>query len=147
MLHTGWSSTRCRWCRTGTDRWKHSSHLFLTCSTGSSHCCSQNLRDLSPVTGTVSQGTMKNGINRLPCSYLYCSSHWIGKSMSSLHPCCCHQRGRLFMLHWSSTLSSCFELTHDAKCTKQEPKWLMLCGQSKQASKQAYTRTGSMKSR
>ena len=41
-------------------------------------------RDLSPVTGTVSQATTTNGIDRLPCGYLHRSSHWIGKSMSGL---------------------------------------------------------------
>ena len=29
----------------------------------------------SPVTGTVSQATMANGIDRLPCGYLYRASH------------------------------------------------------------------------
>jgi len=32
-------------------------------------------RDLSPATGTVSQATKTNGIDRLPCSYLYHSIH------------------------------------------------------------------------
>ena len=50
-------------------------------------------RDLSPVTGTVSQATKTNGINRLPCGYLYRSRHWIGKSTSS---CCHHWGGSLF---------------------------------------------------
>jgi len=36
-------------------------------------------RGLSPVTGTVSQATKTNSIDRLPCSYLYRSRHWIGK--------------------------------------------------------------------
>ena len=48
-------------------------------------------------TGTVSQETKTNGIERLPCGYLYCSRHWIGKSMSVLHPCCRHWGGRLSM--------------------------------------------------
>ena len=40
----------------------------------------------------------------MPCSYLYRSSHWIGKSMSSL---------RLWVV---------FELTHESKCAKLEPE-------------------------
>jgi len=56
-------------------------------------------RDLSPVTGTVSQATKTNGIDRLPCGYLYRSIHWIGNSTSSLCPCCCNRGGRLLMVH------------------------------------------------
>jgi len=37
---------------------------FLTCTTVAR-------RDQSPVTGTVTQATMTNGIDRLPCSCLY----------------------------------------------------------------------------
>ena len=56
-------------------------------------------RDLSPVTGTVSQATKTNGIERFPCGYLDRSRHWIGSSTSSLCPCCHNQGGRLLMVH------------------------------------------------
>jgi len=36
MLHTGWSSTCCRSCRDGMDRWKPS---FLAYTTSSPHLC------------------------------------------------------------------------------------------------------------
>ena len=32
-------------------------------------------RDWNPVTGTVSQATKTNSTDRLPCGYLYISSH------------------------------------------------------------------------
>ena len=35
----------------------------------------------------MSQATKTNGIDRLPCSYVYRSSHWIGKSVGGLCPC------------------------------------------------------------
>ena len=62
----------------GMDRSQHSSHLLPR---------QKGLESSDFNTGTVSQATKTNGIDRLPCSYLYCSSHSIGKSMSSLHPC------------------------------------------------------------
>jgi len=34
----------------------------------------------------MSQATKANGIDRLPCGYVYRSSHWIGKSVGVLHP-------------------------------------------------------------
>ena len=105
MLHTGWSSTRCRSCGHGKDRWKHSSQPFWY-ALQVTHIAAAT-RDPSPVTGTKSQATMTNGINRLPHGYLYCSSHWTGMSASGLHPCCHHQGCLL-------------EVTHYAKCTKQE---------------------------
>ena len=37
--------------------------------------------------------------NRLPCSYVYRSSHWISKSVSGLRPCCRHWGVRLSMVH------------------------------------------------
>ena len=75
MLHTGWSNTRCRLCGNGMDRWKHSG---LTCI--SPQQCSQN-RLVQWLQHSIheSQATMTNGIDRLPCSYFYHSSHWIGK--------------------------------------------------------------------
>ena len=63
---------------------------------------------------TVSQATMANGINRLPCGYLYHSSHWIGESVSGLYHCGRHRGVRLFMfmsstptLHWTQISSGC----------------------------------------
>ena len=43
-----------------------------------------------------------NSIDRLPCGYLYHSSHWIGKSMNAFRPCCHHWGGRLSMIHAST---------------------------------------------
>ena len=63
-------------------------------------------RGLSPVTGTVSQVTKTNSIVRLPCGYLYHSRHWMGKSMSSLCPCCHHEGGRLFIVLHGQTFHS-----------------------------------------
>ena len=77
--------------------WTDESHPFLACTTGSPNCCSQPRSESSDRFGTVSQATMTNSIDRLPCSYLYCSSHWIGESTSSLHPC--H--------HWGVRLFAC----------------------------------------
>ena len=94
MLHTGWSSTRCKSCGDGMDGWKPSFWHVLAVAP-----IAVTRRDLSPVTGTVSQATKTNGIEISPCSYLYRSRHWIGNSTSSLHPCCRHQGGRLLMVH------------------------------------------------
>ena len=97
-------------------------------------------RDLSAVTGTVSLATKTNGIDRLPCGYLYRSRHWIGKSTSSLHPH--HRGGRLFMVHvFNCCPRALFELVHDAKRAKCEltyGKWSVET--SKQASKHTHTR-------
>ena len=81
-------------CGDSMDRW---SHLF--CHVLPVAPIAIGKRDLIPVTETMSQATMTDGIDRLSCGYLYRSSHWIGKSMSGLHPCCRHQRGKLFMVH------------------------------------------------
>ena len=145
MLHTGWFSTCQRSCRNAMDWWKHTSHLLLKCATGSPHHCRQKLRDLSPGTGTVSQATMTNGIDRLPCSYLCRSSHWISKSMSGLQPCCHHRGGRVFMAHWASTSSSWSPLWINAwrkMCKIKTWKWLTVSGQSKkeQANKHTHAR-------
>ena len=35
-------------------------------------------------TDTMSQATKTNGIDRLPCGYVYRSSHWIGRYMGVL---------------------------------------------------------------
>jgi len=113
-MHTGWSSTCCRSCGDGIDRWKPS---VLACATDYPHRCTQKRKCVSPVTGTVSQATKTNGINRLPCGYLCCSRHWIGKSTSNLCPCCCHWGGRLIMVDCSTW--ALFESTHDTKHTKE----------------------------
>ena len=63
-----------------------------------SRCC-EKLESSDFDTGTVSQATKTNGIDRLPCGYVYRSSHWIGKSVSSLRPCCRHRWVRLSMVH------------------------------------------------
>ena len=65
-------------------------------------------RDLSQVTGIGSQATMTNSVNRLPCDNLDCSRHWIGKSMSDLHPLLSPSRNWLVS----------FELIHYAKRAK-----------------------------
>ena len=84
-----------------TERWKHSCHFFLICITGSPLAIAR--RDWSPMLVRNHQSRYKRsessdrncesgkraGIDRLPCSYLYRSSHWIGMSTSGLHPCCC----------------------------------------------------------
>ena len=92
----------------GMDRW-HSSHLHRAVVR----------RGWSPVTDTdtVSRATKTNGIDRLPCSYVYHSSHWIGKSVSGLRPCCRHPGVRLSIVHVFNS-RVVFELTHDAKCAK-----------------------------
>jgi len=46
--------------------------------------------------------------DRLPCGYVYRSSHWIGKSVSYLRPCC-----RLSMIVQVFNSRVVFELTHD----------------------------------
>ena len=72
------------------------------------HRCNQKRLESSGFnTSTVSQAAKINSIDRLPCSYLCCSSQWIGKSMSCLHPCCCHWGGRLFT--YGSWLQAHFE--------------------------------------
>ena len=70
----------------GMHRSQHSCHLLP---------CQKRLESSDFNTGTVSQATKTNGINRLPCGYFYRSSHWIGKSMSGLRPCSRHRGGRL----------------------------------------------------
>jgi len=58
--------------------------IFSTCTTSSLHCAvvrRDNLESSNFNTGTMSQSTKTNGIDRLPCGYLHRSSHWIGKSM------------------------------------------------------------------
>ena len=77
-------------------------------------------RGWSPVTLTQAtrvQATKKNGINRLPCGYVYRSSHWIGKSTSGLHPFCRHRGVRLSVVHVFNSWVV-FELTHDTKRVK-----------------------------
>jgi len=98
----------------------------------------------------VSQATKTNGIDKLPC---YRSSHWIGKSMSGLRPCCHHQRGRLHVHAW--WFASILQLfLHGEKRAKYEPKVtysitdenfevcnlvnFFVSGQSKQARKQTW---------
>jgi len=65
---------------------------------------------------TMSQATKANGIDRLPCGYIYRSNHWIGKSVGVLRPCCRRREVRLSMVHIMSSVV--FELTHDAKHAK-----------------------------
>jgi len=50
-------------------------------------------------TDPMTQATKTNGIDRLPCGYVYCFSYWIGKSVSGLCPCCRHRGVRLSMVH------------------------------------------------
>ena len=88
MLHTGWSSTCRKSYGDGMDGWKYSRQLYWHALPVAPITVAR--RDLSPVTGTMSQATITNSIDRLPCGYLYHSSHWIGKSMSGLCHCCCH---------------------------------------------------------
>ena len=101
-------------------------------------------RDLSPLTGTVSQATKTNGIVRLPCGYLYHFRHWIGKSTSNLHlrSCCHHRGGTHFTVDCYSRALFCITQNTQTKSWK----WFTESGPSKQASKQAYTRMGAMKS-
>ena len=70
---------------------------------------------------TVS-GNANNGIKRwnfVPCGSPNCSSHWIGRSMSGLNPCCCHWGGIQFMSwHWVVCVLIVFELTNDARTCK-----------------------------
>ena len=100
--------------------WRHghadeSESLLLTC-TSLHHCTAVPRRDRSSDfnTRTGSRTTMTNGINRLPCGYLYHSSHWIGESVSGLYHCGRHRGVRLFMfmsstptLHWTQISSGC----------------------------------------
>jgi len=76
-------------------------------------------RGWSPVTDTdtMSQATKTNSIDRLPCGYVYHSSHWIGKSVGVLRPCCRHRGVRLSTVHVFNS-RVVFELTHDAKRAK-----------------------------
>ena len=78
--------------------WTDESHLFWYAQLIAPIVVAR--RDLSPVTGTMSQATKANNIDRLPCGYLYHSRHWTGKSTSSLCSCCRH-RSRLFMVRSS----------------------------------------------
>ena len=87
IMHTGWSSTCCRSCGDGMDRWSHLSWHVLPVTP-----IAVARRDLSPVTGAVSHATKTNGTVRLPRGPLSLW-HWVGKSTSSLRPCCC-QWGR-----------------------------------------------------
>ena len=94
ILHTSYPSTCCKSYRDGMDGWKHSSQLYWHALPVAPTAVARG-----PVTGAVSQATITNSINRLPCSYLYHSRHWIGKSLSGLHCCCRHRWGRLLMVH------------------------------------------------
>jgi len=91
--------------------WRDQSHLF--CHVLPVAPIAVARRNLSPVTGTVSQATKTNSIIKLPCSYLYCSGHWIGKSTSNLCPCCRHREGRCSRLTASAILEP---FLHNAKC-------------------------------
>ena len=108
----------------GMERWQHSSHL---------HCVVVR-RGWSPVTlthaGTVSQATKTNGIDRLPCGYVYRSSRWIGKSVSGLRLCLGHHTSPT-RARWS------LNLTYDVTTQNKSRKWFTVSGWSKQASKQA----------
>ena len=103
----------------GMDRWQHSSHLLLHVLLVAS------IALLWEKVGVLwvqhrhheSGNKEKQHRDRLPCGYVYRSSHWIGNSVSGLRPCCCHGGVRLPMVHVFK-LSSDFELTHDAKRAK-----------------------------
>ena len=138
-MHTGWSSTHCRSCGDGMNGQKPS---FLACATSSPHRCSQKRSESSD---RNRESGKTNGIDRLPCGYLYRSRHWISKSMSSLHPCCHHRGGRLFMVHIFDCYPwALFELMQDVNVQNKSRKWLMVSGRSMiLASKQTYTRTAS----
>jgi len=60
-------------CGDGMGRWQHSSHLFCMCYRYRLYCAVVLKRC---DTGSVSQAAKTNSIDRLPCGYLYCSSHW-----------------------------------------------------------------------
>ena len=52
-------------------------------------------RITSTVSGLVATQIMASTDETfLPCGSPYRSSHWIGRSTSGFHPCCCHQGGR-----------------------------------------------------
>jgi len=118
MMHTGWSSTCCRSCGDGVERWKPS---FLACATGSPHhCCQKRSESNDRNCESCNKYKQHQQISmRLPLSLW----HSIGKSMSSLRPCCRHRGGRLFTVNCYHgyqyyILKSFFELTHDVKHAK-----------------------------
>jgi len=76
-------------------------------------------RGWSPVTDTdtMSQATKTNGIDRLPCGYVYHSSLWIGKCVGVLRRCYRHPGVRLSIVHVFNS-RVVFELMHDAKRSK-----------------------------
>ena len=96
--------------------------IFFTCATGSLYCAVV-LKRYDFNTGTVSQAAKTNSIDRLPCGYLYCCSHWIGKSLNGLHPCCRHRGDRLSIVHVFNS-QVVFELMHDIKHASKSQKWL-----------------------
>ena len=66
------------------DRWKHSHSLFWHVLAPIAVVRRDQSNDFNM--GTTSQAAMTNSIDRLPRSYPYQSSHWIGKSTSDLRP-------------------------------------------------------------
>jgi len=89
---------------------------FLICTTGSPHRCSQK-RFESSVRQELSVRQQEIGVqllelwvrqmagnNRLPCGYLYPSSHWKGKSMGGLHAWHLHVTHSVC---WTSLCTAC----------------------------------------
>jgi len=107
-------------CGGGMDRWQHSSHLLLHALSvasiallwekvgvqwlGHRHCESGNKE--------------KRHHDRLPCGYVYRSSHWISKSVNGLHPCCCHWGVSLSMVHVFMVLNKCMTQNMQNKSRK-----------------------------
>jgi len=141
MLHTGWSSTHCRSCRDGMDRWKPS---FLACTTGSPIAVAR--RDLSPVTGTVSHTTKTNGIDRLPCGYLIAfDTEQVSPQVVSVLVVAIEEIGCSWFMSLLS--SSPFWINACHKMHKIRTGSATVSGRSKQASKQAYPCTSTVMSR
>jgi len=57
---------------------------FLACATGSLHCC-RRIR-VQWQESWLRRQTRTNGRDRLPCSYLYRSKHWITRATEPQRP-------------------------------------------------------------
>lgn len=104
-----WTSTRCTSCGDGIHRWKHS------------RCQFWHANPIAVVTSTQEPQASGNNdklMMLIDCGYSYCSSHWIGNSVSGICPCYRHCWSRLACLQLVAVICESF-LWHDART------WLM----------------------
>ena len=147
MLHTGWSSTGCRSCR-----W----HGQMTALEPSSFTSATSILHCTIVWSPVpdqhrhrESGNQDKPHWQIAMQLRYRSSHWIVPWVVSIFVITIQELDcpwfmssiNYIAIKWS------LKLTYDVTTQNKSQKWFTVSGQSKQTSKQTYTRTSAMKSR